>query len=689
MYGTFASLAGLGDGSAQPCKNVGSVCFDTKAAAASLPPIDSYDLSGFLLGMRQDSPRTELPLAAPNNRRDQHPNPWAGSQVDVNGLIVDERAQGSSGIWKLLTGAIPQSQWTGPRFPNATTEELGPTLIKGTGNTCGGTYPAGGTYDGCGDGYFWCGEADTEGCLFRLDTDPAEHVNLAGFPEHADRLAQMRTRAQEVGQYVMSTGMTYNSMYLAAGGGAAAPVKSCDSKQGCGFHGEACTTAKSKYSNTWGPFIEAESISGTDPLPGGGGGSQPANGGNDGDSDCTPARIQAATQGSCSLSDRTQDVNAECCDEATEDCSGGLPHSCNCGCAGVLLPFWLDCEGALGAAAQQFEGVIEMCQRVLPGGGGSTAGGGSTTAGGGSSSVVPAITLRQLAGSRLMVGTAANIARISSGAYPEYAEILGAEFSVLTPEDSMKMTQTQKAAGVWSYDAADTLVQFANTNGIMVRGHNLVWTGRNPQWIVDLAPTLTPVELNDVMLRHITNVAGHFAGQVYSWDVVNEAIENAVPVNKQNGWRSWMKTGSKASPVNWNRSMTEPEDDTTYFERAFRTAHQVDPAAKLFYNEYGIHTADGNLKYQAVVEMLQYHVDKGVPIHGIGLQMHINNDLGNKVWDPTQFRQVLTQFTQLGLEIHLTEFDVDPHDPTLAAAANPAAALADIYTGVIGVCLEL
>ena len=299
--------------------------------------------------------------------------------------------------------------------------------------------------------------------------------------------------------------------------------------------------------------------------------------------------------------------------------------------------------------------------------------------------IVPRPSLRALAGDRLMMGSAANINMIAGGQFPMYSEILAGDFNLYTPENCMKMTFAQPQRGVFAFDNGDRLVAFAREHGAQIRAHNLIWTGRNPDWLVALVPSMSALELDTVMHDHINRTARHFRGQVYSWDVVNEAIENNVPAARDCGhWRCWMKTVSQAGPVEWNRSSVG--DGTTYVDRAFRYAAEADPTARLFYNEYGIHT--NATKFRMVASMLADHLSLGVPIHGVGIQMHINSNLSNKVWDPEQFRTVLTRFTGLGLEVHLTEFDVVPNDRTVMAALDPAQRLASIYTGVIGVCLE-
>lgn len=149
----------------------------------------------------------------------------------------------------------------GPQFPNVSSATLRPTDIRGKGNTCGGTYPAGQTLRGCGDGYFYCGA----GCLFRLDLDPEERHNLANSAEHKSLLVNMQARAKAYQHGTMSTGMVYNAQYLRDGGAGGAPVKTCDTRHGCGWQAQACRTALSKYSGFWGPFVDADKLTGAGP----------------------------------------------------------------------------------------------------------------------------------------------------------------------------------------------------------------------------------------------------------------------------------------------------------------------------------------------------------------------------------------------------------------------------------------
>jgi hypothetical protein len=321
--------------------------------------------------------------------------------------------------------------------------------------------------------------------------------------------------------------------------------------------------------------------------------------------DCLPGTASSScSSGNAEQNTRIAAINAMCCQSGT--CSNGMPTTCDSRCAAIFLDFWRTCASNLHLGSNAaLVGVVSLCEATTAACAGSPClNGGVCTAtaphttgyrcicatgySGIDCSVVvfsvPSPSLRSLAGTRLLVGTAANIGRIGSGQYPNYTSILSSDFSILTPENCMKMTFTQPAQGQWAFSDANALLAFAGASSIHVRAHNLIWTGRNPTWLVDYAPTLTPGELDTLMHTHITTTAGHFRGRVYSWDVVNEAIENHIPASRACGhWRCWLKTSSQQTPVNWNRS--DIGDGSFYIERAFRYAAAADPLAKLFYNE--------------------------------------------------------------------------------------------------------
>lgn len=333
--------------------------------------------------------------------------------------------------------------------------------------------------------------------------------------------------------------------------------------------------------------------------------------------DCSCLQSASSTSHVCTaqqLSLRLKAVNAKCCSGAAGECSEGAPTTCNVECAAVFLPFWHDCGAQLqhiyGTTLASCHATASACaSKPCVNGQCSASQNGHRRLQSGFSCVcdlgwtgitcnaplpvdlsLPLRALGKAAG--VMVGTAGNYKRIHSGQYPHYTTTLAREYNALTPENSMKMAYLQPRPGHWDFSTADALVTWAASKQMIIRAHNLVWTGRNPKWLVQSAPSMSALALNALMRAHIENAAKHFSGRVYSWDVVNEAIENNVPRSRRCGnWRCWLKTGSRATPVNWNRT-SDGSGATTYVERAFRYARAADPHAKLFYNEYGIHTTN-------------------------------------------------------------------------------------------------
>ena len=242
---------------------------------------------------------------------------------------------------------------------------------------------------------------------------------------------------------------------------------------------------------------------------------------------------------------------------------------------------------------------------------------------------------------------------------PVFAETLGREFSMLTPENAMKFGLVHPDRDRYDFAGADFIVDFAEAHGMQVRGHTLVWHFQLPSWLTDR--TWTRDELIDILREHITTVVGHYRGRVAAWDVVNEAVAD---------------DGSLRDTI-WLRGIG-PE----YIDLTFRWAHEADPDAQLFYNDYA---AEGlGPKSDAVYDLVQGLVERGVPIDGVGLQMHVSLR-----WPPDAEAVAanMARLGALGLQVHVTEMDVRIQDG-VGTPEQRLAAQARIYRDIVNVCLE-
>jgi endo-1,4-beta-xylanase len=214
---------------------------------------------------------------------------------------------------------------------------------------------------------------------------------------------------------------------------------------------------------------------------------------------------------------------------------------------------------------------------------------------------------------------------------PNYRAAAAQHFDSLTPENEMKWDATEPHPGGFEFEGGDRLVAFAVEHGMRVRGHTLVWHNQLPAW----AKSLSGGDLHAAMLRHITGVVGHYKGRIAQWDVVNESIAEG-------------ESGAlrEASPF----TALGP----TYLDDAFRAAHAADPEALLFYNDYDIE-APGTGKSEAAYRLVKRLKDGGVPIHGIGFQMHVDP---RSLPPGDAVRTNFERFAALGLLIEITELDV-------------------------------
>lgn len=252
-------------------------------------------------------------------------------------------------------------------------------------------------------------------------------------------------------------------------------------------------------------------------------------------------------------------------------------------------------------------------------------------------------------------------------AEPAYAETLAREFDMVEPEDVMKWWVVRRNFGAFDFRQGDQVVAFARAHGMKIRGHCLVWDNDNPQWLAQ--SHFSPAQLSDLMREHITTVMKHYAGQVFAWDVVNEAFDEKGEV-KDSIWYNRPGIGFAGKR-------------TAYVEQAFRWAHDADPQALLFYNEGG--AEDLNLKSDAIYAMAKDFKQRGVPIDGVGLQMHISN----LDFDRVAVSANIARLNALGLQVHITELDVAlPINPTGQARDGDLQKQAEIYREVVRACLQ-
>jgi endo-1,4-beta-xylanase len=267
----------------------------------------------------------------------------------------------------------------------------------------------------------------------------------------------------------------------------------------------------------------------------------------------------------------------------------------------------------------------------------------------------PAEPLRAAAAARgRLVGTAVQSGLLGNLSYQTVA---AREFNYLTAEYEMKWDVLEPSPGTNRFSAGDAVVGFALANGMRVKGHTFIWHGATPSWV----NALPAAELRVAMERHIMTVGEHFRGSVDAWDVVNEAIADDGSGLRATVFRQRLGDG--------------------YIADAFRIARRADPQARLFYNDYG---GEGlNAKSDRIYELVRDLVLQGVPIDGVGLQMHIS--ALNRPPD-TAIAANMRRLAALGLTIHISEMDVKINDVPGSQATRLELQKA-AYRDVVSVCM--
>jgi endo-1,4-beta-xylanase len=208
------------------------------------------------------------------------------------------------------------------------------------------------------------------------------------------------------------------------------------------------------------------------------------------------------------------------------------------------------------------------------------------------------------------------------------------QFNSITPENAMKMGPIHPEEDRYYWKDADAIVGFAQTHGLKVRGHNLCWHEQTPPWL--FKDSLGGQVSKDVLLQrlktHITAVVSRYKGRVYAWDVVNEAIDDDSTKFLRNSA--------------WYRICGDE-----FIAKAFEYAHEADPQAQLFYNDYNTERPE---KRERVYRLLRQLLEAKVPVTGVGLQAHWSLD------EPAEkdLRASIERFSSLGLKVQVTELDI-------------------------------
>ncbi len=290
-----------------------------------------------------------------------------------------------------------------------------------------------------------------------------------------------------------------------------------------------------------------------------------------------------------------------------------------------------------------------------------------------------ALTLTAAAATTAIAGRAAQAATIKPGRIPygacvrltplqqepDYRAAILNNCQELTPEGGLFWGYMRPARDQFKFDFADAVLAFCEANEMTMRGHTLVWYGAMPDWTKSIS---SAAEAEHELTNHIERVVGRYRGKIRTWHVVNEAIDESkgeAPGLRPNVWLQYL--GDK------------------YIDFAFRTAHAVDPTAQLVINEFEIESLDGTSpkRREAFLKLIRDLVARGVPLHGVGLQGHIN---GKYAIDRDGIYDFVGAVRSLGLSVHVTELDVVDHELPGPIAVRDAIVAARAYDFLEPIC---
>lgn len=217
---------------------------------------------------------------------------------------------------------------------------------------------------------------------------------------------------------------------------------------------------------------------------------------------------------------------------------------------------------------------------------------------------------------------------------PEGLELGLMHFNVITPENVMKWEEIHPEPGIYDFEAADRLVEIAQENNKTIVAHTLVWHNQTPDWVFkdEDGNDLSREALLERMRDHIHTIVGRYKGKIHGWDVVNEAF------NEDGSYREsrWYEIIGK-----------------DFLPKAFEYAHEADPDAELYYNDYRLENPE---KRAGIVKFIKEMLEAGVPITGVGSQSHFSLTYFP---DYDQIEKSITDFADIGVDVMITELDLN------------------------------
>jgi endo-1,4-beta-xylanase len=275
-----------------------------------------------------------------------------------------------------------------------------------------------------------------------------------------------------------------------------------------------------------------------------------------------------------------------------------------------------------------------------------------------------------------LIGTDAALWATANHSYDQ--TVLGGNFGIITPENAMKWQFIEPQPTVYDFHEADAIVSLARKNGLQVHGHTLVFSEALPSWVRDL-PTQTAAQkayVQQIMVNHITQVVGHFKGNVSEWDVVNEPIAGY--------------TDNGDFPQVLRDNVFYQAMGQQYIQIALEAAHNADPSAKLYINDYG-NENDTGARWQATYSLLKNLKAAGAPLYGFGFESHIYNpatdDIANATGDNGQpiLENNINALAAIGIKSRISEMDAPQNDP---GYAQDNSSQVQQFTGVLSICLH-